>query len=291
MAELVGVFAGSHGPVIVRDWEKLPQGAKDQLSAGFEELGRRISAVEADLLIEIAPDHWVNFFMDNLPSICIGVGEEHDPPPEPFMKPFPFKDSLKGHPAFARHLVETAMKRGFEPSISHRLILDHGFCIPLWWSKLERLPPITPIVVNDLEPPMINTQRCVQWGRLLVEAIESYPEPLRVAVLATGGLSHSIGESTMGEIDAAFDKRFLDAMQRGDEAEIVETVEEDLRHTGNGAQEVRNWLIAYGAAGGAPFDLITYAPIKEVYVGCAFASWPLTAATPIGPSDRDAVLA
>jgi hypothetical protein len=44
-------------------------------------------------------------------------------------------------------------------------------------------------------------RRCLAWGSLLKAAIESYPANLRVAVLATGGLSHFIGEPGMGQID------------------------------------------------------------------------------------------
>ncbi len=273
MAELVGVFAASHGPVIVRDWDKLDPKIQGDLNAAFEETGRRLMASRPDLIVVISPDHWVNFFMNNLPGVCIGVGEEHAGPPEPFMKPYPYAESMRGDPAFAAHLVETAMRRDFEPAISHHLILDHGFCLPLWKMKLDYLPLILPIAVNDLEPPMISIRRCLQWGRLLAQAIADYPHPLRVAVLATGGLSHSIGESTMGQVDEAFDRRCIAAFQAGDDTTIIEALEDGLTRTGNGAQEVRNWVVAHGAAGGGRFDLIDYLPTPEVYVGCAFASW------------------
>jgi hypothetical protein len=39
---------------------------------------------------------------------------------------------------------------------------------------------------------------------------------LRVALLATGGLSHSIGEATMGQIDEAFDRECLQHFASGD---------------------------------------------------------------------------
>jgi aromatic ring-opening dioxygenase catalytic subunit (LigB family) len=277
MAELVGVFAASHGPVIVRDWDKLRPEVQAPLTAAFEALGDKLNALNADLIIELSPDHWVNFFMNNLPAVCIGVGAEHDGPPEPFMKTYPYATSMRGDPAFAAHLTETAFQSGFEPSISHHLILDHGFCIPLWRMKLDRLPTILPIIINNLEPPMISLRRCLQWGRLLAEAIASYPADLRVVILATGGLSHSIGESTMGEIDEAFDRRCIAALESGDDQVIVDELEDGLGKTGNGAQEARNWVIAQGAAGGG-FELISYVPTPDVYVGCAFAWWDLKSA-------------
>ena len=81
--------------------------------------------------------------------------------------------------------------------------------------------PIVPIIINDLEEPMPSIHRCLAWGRLLRRAIESYPEPLRVAVLGTGGLSHSIGETTMGWIDEEFDHACIKHFQDGEEARLA----------------------------------------------------------------------
>ena len=97
MAELVGVFAASHGPLLIREWEAIPADQKGRLAAAFGEMGRRISLVNPDVIVEIAPDHWSNFFLDNIPSVCIGVGETNDGPPEPWMKAFPHRE-IAGDP-------------------------------------------------------------------------------------------------------------------------------------------------------------------------------------------------
>src|SRR5579863_5416969 len=136
MAELVGIFAASHGPIIARNWETMPRAHRDKLAAAFDEIGRRLKAAKPDVLIVVSPDHWVNFFINNLPSVCIGVGETHDGPPEPFMKDF--ARTLPGAPGLAMHIVKTALAEDFEPSISHHLTLDHGFCIPLLRMAIAR---------------------------------------------------------------------------------------------------------------------------------------------------------
>ncbi|MBI3044925.1 MAG: 2,3-dihydroxyphenylpropionate 1,2-dioxygenase [Betaproteobacteria bacterium] len=274
MAELVGVFAASHGPMIVRNWKILSAAEQDGLASAFAELGKRIKSARPDALIVISPDHWVNFFIDNLPAICVGVGEEHDGPPEPWLKDFPHR-KIAGHPQLAEHIVHAAIKRDFEPSISYRLALDHGFCIPVWKAGLEPLPPIVPVVFNDLEPPFPSVKRCYAWGAMLAEAVASYPGKLRVAVLATGGLSHSIGEPDMGRIDEAFDRDCIRRLENGDPPALFDFLDERLPAAGNGASEVRNWVAAHGAARGRGFELIRYAAIPKVYVGCGFASWKL----------------
>jgi aromatic ring-opening dioxygenase catalytic subunit (LigB family) len=274
VAELVGVYAASHGPMIVRNWNILAPAERENLTAAFSELGRRIKAARPDALIVISPDHWVNFFIDNLPAICVGVGEAHDGPPEPWFKEFPHR-KMAGHPPLAEHVVRTALERDFEPSISYQLALDHGFCIPLWKTGLEPLPAIVPVIFNDLEPPFPSVKRCFAWGAMLAEAIASYPGKLRVGVLATGGLSHSIGEPDMGRIDEAFDRDCIRRFENGDAPALFDFLNERLPGAGNGASEVRNWVAAHGAARGRGFELIRYDPIPNVYVGCGFASWKL----------------
>jgi aromatic ring-opening dioxygenase catalytic subunit (LigB family) len=272
MAELVGVFASSHGPMIVRSWQTIAPKWKQILTTAFTELGRRIKAARPDVLVVISPDHWVNFSMDNLPSICVGVGATHDGPPEPWLKEFPHR-TLAGHPQLASHIVEQALEHDFEPAVSHHLALDHGFCIPLWKAGLDPLPPIVPVVFNDLEPPFPAVRRCYAWGTMLADAVARFPGKLRVAVLATGGLSHSIGEPTMGEIDEAFDRECIRRFEAGDPPALFDFLNRRLPAAGNGAAEVRNWVAAHGAARGRGFDLIKYDPIPDVYVGCGFASW------------------
>ena len=274
MAELVGVYAASHGPMIVRNWNILAPAERENLTAAFSELGRRIKAARPDALIVISPDHWVNFFIDNLPAICVGVGEAHDGPPEPWFTEFPHR-KMAGHPPLAEHVVRTALERDFEPSISYQLALDHGFCIPLWKAGLDPLPAIVPVIFNDLEPPLPSVRRCYSWGAMLAEAVASFPGKLRVGILATGGLSHSIGEPDMGRIDEAFDRDCIRRFENGDAPALFDFLNERLPGAGNGASEVRNWVAAHGAARGRGFELIRYDPIPNVYVGCGFASWKL----------------
>jgi aromatic ring-opening dioxygenase catalytic subunit (LigB family) len=271
VAELVGAFAASHGPLIIREWPRVPQEHKARMAAGFRELGRRLEAAQPDVLVVVAPDHWSNFFLDNVPAVCIGVGATHGGPPEPWMKDFPHRE-IPGDPALALHLARTAMEEGFEPSLSHRLKLDHGFCIPLWRMALERLPRIVPIALNSIEPPMPSLARCYQWGSLIRKSIETFPGAAKVALLGTGGLSHSIGEPTMGAIYEDFDRETIRRFSAEPQA-LISYLKDELPSHGNGSEEVRNWLVAHGAAGGRGFELIDYLPVPTVIVGCGFAAW------------------
>src|SRR2546423_14991364 len=89
MAELVGCFAASHGPLLVRDWAGVPEDQKARITAGFRELGRRMDALRPRVLIEVSPDHWGNFHLANVPAVGPWAGGPDAGPPRPFPQPVP----------------------------------------------------------------------------------------------------------------------------------------------------------------------------------------------------------
>ena len=285
MAEFAGAFAASHGPLVIREWQAIPEEQKKRLSFAYEELGRRLAAANPDVVVVVVPDHWANFALDNYPAFCVGVGEVNEGPPEPWMKDFPHK-TLPGHARFALHFVQESLRHDFEPAVSHRLKLDHGVCIPLWKMKLARLPRIVPLIVNSIEQPLPSLRRCLGWGSLLRRSIESFPGELRVAVLATGGLSHSVVEKTMGAIDEVLDQECIRLFSSGNEKKLIAFLEKQLPVAGNGTEEIRNWLVAHGAAGGRGFELVDYLPVPTVIVGCGYAAWSPGASRPSTPASR-----
>src|SRR5262249_62043050 len=73
--------------------------------------------------------------------------------------------------------------------------------------------PILPIYVNTWVEPAPTPKRCYQVGELLREVATKSQE--RVAILATGGLSHFPGSPRIGEIDTQFDHKLLEVMRQG----------------------------------------------------------------------------
>lgn len=271
MAEIAGIFAVSHAPPIVRAWDVITQ--TSGLADAFAQIGSRIVGAKPDVIVAIGADHWANFFLDNMPAICIGVGEEHGGPPEQWLAEYPHR-TMAGHAHLGMHIAETAFRKGFEPSLSYELRLDHSFCVPLWKAGLDHLPPIVPIIINALQPPLPSPSRCLEFGSMLANAIRAMPEPLRVVILATGGLSHSVGEPAMGKIDEAFDREVLRLFANGESKPLLNFLtDERMAQAGNGAAELRFWLAAHGAAGLQGFELIHYEPVAATYTGCGFAEW------------------
>jgi aromatic ring-opening dioxygenase catalytic subunit (LigB family) len=275
MAEIVGVFAASHAPPLVRDWNSIEKARKQGLDFAFFQLGRRIQDANPDIILAVGTDHWANFFLDNMPAICVGLGAEHGGPPEDWLSDYPHP-AMIGHPQFALHLAEQAFAQGFELSVSYRMKLDHAFCVPLWKAGINPLPAIVPIMINAIQNPVPNIPRCLALGTLIADAVESFSASTRVVVLATGGLSHSVGEPAMGEIDEQFDRGCIERLANRDPASLMEFLsEERIARAGNGASEVRFWMVAHGAARCSGFGLIHYEAVPETYTGCCFAQWKL----------------
>tara|TARA_R110000868_G_scaffold28525_6_gene106900 strand:- start:36009 stop:36842 length:834 start_codon:yes stop_codon:yes gene_type:complete len=277
MAKLVGSFAASHAPNIARSWDTLKDDTRDWLTTRYDDLGARLKALEPDVLVIHSNDHWINFFLENMPAFLIGIGDVHDGPPEPFMKPIFDGKTMPGHAGLGRHLLEFAMGADFDPAYSHRIKIDHGIGIPLWRMGIDPMLPVVPVFINLVEKPFPTPKRCLAWGHMIREAIEAYPEDLRVAVLGTGGLSHSIGETTMGWIDEPFDHACIDLFRNAPDARIASELDRMLAETGNGGAELRSWAIAHAAAGGKGFDLIDYTPMPETLIGCGLAEWKVAA--------------
>ena len=225
------------------------------------------------MLIVVSPDHWSNFFLDNYPAVCLGVGAANEGPPEPWMKGFAHRE-IAGHPELALHVAEEAMRRRLRalglappearpwhlhPSLAHgaRDAADDRPDAP----QQHRAADALAAALLRLGP----ASRARRFESL-------HGKPQRVAVLGTGGLSHSIGEKTMGAIYEDFDHETIRRFSSSEES-LISYLEDELPRRGNGSEEVRNWLVAHGAAGGRGFELVDYLPVPTVIVGCGFASW------------------
>ncbi|WP_022678214.1 MULTISPECIES: 2,3-dihydroxyphenylpropionate 1,2-dioxygenase [Novosphingobium] len=275
MAEITGVYAVSHTPVMTNMPDAPAPARREAAFRQFTRVGQEIAATQPDALVLVSDDHLHNFFLDNLPPFCIGVARSYPSPVEGWLK-IP-KQQLPGDAALAAHLLQSVMAAGFDPALSMELTLDHGMMTPLDLAGIAGAIPVVPILVNTVQPPMPAMRRCVAFGRALGQAIRGYMGAARVAVLATGGLSHDVGTPRMGQLDEAFDRGFLQQLEAGGLDAAADFAEATVNTAGNGAEEVRNWLVAQGIAEGAPFETYHYDCITDWYTGIGLGRWSMMA--------------
>ena len=271
MAELVGAFATSHTPVMLNFPDNIAVGDRDDIYASFKEIGAALVECRPDTVIVISDDHLHNFFLDNFPAFCIGAGDSYAAPAEHWLKAE--KHQLKGDPALGAHLLGEALTEGFDPSFSMNLILDHGVLTPLILAGISTRVTIVPLLVNCVQPPMPTMRRCVQLGQMLRRAIASCHSVGRVALFASGGISHDVATPRMGFVNEAFDQEFLRLLGARDDEALIRFSTDHVNEAGNGAEEIRNWLIVHGAVNGAEFSRRYYKAMPGWYTGIALAHW------------------
>jgi gallate dioxygenase len=193
-------------------------------------------------------DHITSFFFDHYSAFSLGVDDSYAPADEgggPRDLP-----PITGHAGLARHIGASLMADEFDMSFFRGKRLDHGCFSPL--SMLAdpeaRWPwAMVPLQVGVLQFPIPTARRCYRLGQALRRAIESYPEDLKVALVATGGLSHQVHGERCGFNNPDWDATFLDLFETDPERLAEMTHAEYAKLGGMEGSEVIMWLIARGA--------------------------------------------
>ena len=271
MGKIVAAFGASHAPGMTG----LPHAAdpqqRENVLKAYARLRELLEEANPDVLICISNDHLTNFFLNNMPAFCIGVADSYFGPPPEFEQLVGVKPrTFPGQADLGRTILKEAIDSDFDPSFSGELIFDDNFAGPLHLLLPDKSLPLVLIQVNSVEHPMPKLKRCYDLGGVLKRAVEQ--SGLRAAILATGGVSHSVGTARMGYIDTAFDQKFLELLRQGNSEQVTKFTDEEVEAAGNGAYEIRNWLVMLGAVAGRKFDVLAYEPIHPWITGMAVAA-------------------
>src|SRR5262249_15173214 len=201
-----------------------------------------------DVLFLIFNDHVTSFFFDHYSQFALGVGESYAPADEGGgPRPLP---PVKGHPALASHIAAGLVSDEFDLSFFQDKPLDHGCFSPLCmiWPHEPTWPgAMIPMQIGVLQTPSPSARRCYKLGQSLRKAIESYPEDLSVAIVATGGLSHQVHGERAGFNNTEWDGEFLDLIESDPAALARMTQAEYARLGGWEGSEGIMWLGVRGA--------------------------------------------
>ena len=235
-----------------------------------------VAAAAPDLIVAFVNDHFQNFTLKGMPPFCIGVGERHEAPGPPAAEMLRIPErSIAGEPDVAMALLEALMGSGFDPAFSAELSLFDDLSVPLYHLFGDRpLPPVVPIVTNCVAPPMPSFGRCYDLGLAIRRALPGIGASYeRVMVLGSGGLSHWVGTPRTGEINGDFDAALLAQVGAGRIGEMRGWIDRDIDDAaGNGALEVKNWLLALAAIGPFAAQTLAYAPVREWLTGIAIVA-------------------
>jgi 2,3-dihydroxyphenylpropionate 1,2-dioxygenase len=147
---------------------------------------------------------------------------------------------------------------------------DHGIMVPLHFLTPRYDVPVIPVNINCQGPPLIPLKRCWVFGQALRRACDAVPE--RIAVVATGGISHWPATPDSGKINEAWDRAFLARFLDNRKQDLLAYSDADThREAGQGGFEIRTFIALAGATEGRKAELWFYAPIPIFAVGCTVA--------------------
>jgi protocatechuate 4,5-dioxygenase beta chain/2,3-dihydroxyphenylpropionate 1,2-dioxygenase len=271
---IVASFITSHAPGMTGFPQAADPQQRDRVFAAFETLRRRIETIKPDLVVGVSNDHFSVFF-DPMPASCIGLGEKFSGPNSDFERLMGLKcQDYQGHPDYARELLHCAYELGFEPAYARGdLVFEDQFPVPLHFLDPGNSLPIVPIFLNCMCKPMLSLERAYAMGQVLARVAERRPE--RVLVLATGGLSHWVGTPEEGQINGDFEQEVLNAFKSGKSTDLFALTDAEIEAAGNGAHEIRNWLVASGATPGHRFEVLAHEPIHAWTTGIVVGAFEL----------------
>ena len=270
MAELCLGLATSHLTHIIDARDQAEPAQLEAFDRGYERLAEEFRKARLDAAIIISAEHVNQFFLDAMPPFCIGVFDAFSGPIEARSRKMqmPYR-TVQSDIELSRHLLERGLDEGVDWAFCESWEVDHGMMVPLYLLDREAEIPVTPVFVNCAVPPLPTPRRCFAVGQWLATAIRAWPADKRVAIIATGGLSHSVGTPDQGRIDVEFDERLLTALCDGNGEALSRLTDAEIDAAGSSTGEVRSWIMLAGAFAGRPAERVFYAPIEGFVTGCA----------------------
>jgi hypothetical protein len=256
--------------------------------SAIEILGEKFRQVAPEAVVIVGNDQREFFTEELTPSITVyrgkdivNVQQHHEESTglnvaEPGNAPEE-SATYAGAPELADHILRSVADAGFDlaqsnttPQNAIRHGIPHAFGF-LYHSVLgDAPPPSVPVILNVHYPHnQPKTARCLELGRALQRAVKSFIGYKRVAMMASGGLSHFV-------VDEDLDKRVLQAMASGDEQALAGIPENIFKV---GTAEIKNWFPVISAmnAEGRKYHQVDYVPCYRSEAGTgngmAFVYW------------------
>jgi protocatechuate 4,5-dioxygenase, beta chain len=244
-----GVFT-SHVPAIgaAVDLGKTQEPYWQPLFKGYEYSKQWLRDNKPDVILLVFNDHATAFSLEMIPTFAIGCAAEYAVADEGWgPRPVP---KVIGHPELAAHITQSVIQDDFDMTIVNKMDVDHGLTVPLTLmcgQPTEWPCPVIPIAINVVQYPVPSGKRCLNLGKAIRKAVESFDKDLNVQIWGTGGMSHQLQGPRAGLINKEFDANFMDLMIQDPEAQAAVPHINYVREAGSEGIELVMWLTARGA--------------------------------------------
>lgn len=253
MAKLIGGLATSHIPAI---GGAIHKGIQQEpywkpFFDGYPPVQNWLKNAKPDVVVVFYNDHGLNFFLDKMPTFAVGAAAQYNNADEgwgiPTLPPF------QGNTALSWHLINHLVAHDFDVTTCQEMLVDHACTLPLklFWPDGPCPVQVVPICINTVQFPLPSAKRVYALGKAVGEAIAQWPSDHKVAVVASGGLSHQLDGERAGFINKAFDLEFMDSLVSNPEWATQFNTLELVEKTGTQGVELLMWLAMRAALSSA----------------------------------------
>jgi hypothetical protein len=248
-----------------------------------KDLGDALREAKADVVVVLGDDQHEQFHDDNMPMFAIYHGKSLPVVTHTGRNPAGWKNAeekgwcetapeYETETALAEHLIRALSAAEFDIARCSKLRPEIGVGHAFSFLYRRVLPgsklPMVPVMVNTYFPPNQPTpKRCYAFGRAVRQAIEAWDSPKRVAIMASGGLSHVV-------IDEEIDQMVIDGLKNKNPEVLFRLPRERLW---GGTSEILNWVALAGAMEDRElkyFEYVTtYRSPAATGCGMGFAYW------------------
>ena len=251
MGEIVAAVGTCHTPYLFtnppdENPQQLAQAAK-----AMRELGTVLDETRPDVILFLGSDHVETFSPTCIPTFCIIAGTRA-------VARFAGRElTLPVHREMAEDILHKLVtEKNFDMAYSEDAELGHAFAVPFDLVIGKRDIPVIPFFTNVYVPPLPTAERCAALGKALADIIKGRKE--RVAIIASGGMSHFPGTTKYLHPEFDFDRWLVSQFEAGNPNALLSMTNLQLDEVGN--TEMLNWAAMFGAIGSVPGELIDYIP-------------------------------
>jgi 3-O-methylgallate 3,4-dioxygenase len=246
--------------------------------AAIERLAAAFEAARPDVAVIIGNDQMEIFDARMIPALAVYCGAvipNRELPPQVMASLPPGIDisipgyippggaDYRGVPELGEAIVAQAIRDDFDVTILREMPVartPHAFGFVYRRIMRDHPVPSVPVLVNTFFPPnQPSVRRCFAFGKSILRAIRAWPSDVRVAVIASGGLTHFV-------IDETVDQLFFDAIRARDMERVAALGEAVFQ---DGTSEIKNWVPLAGMMADIGFtpELIDYVPCYRSEAG------------------------
>lgn len=192
MSEVVMAASLSHAPGVLGWPEASGPEVWKRIEAAHKEIGAAVERTKPDVFIAFLDDHFENQFRDMSPPFAIGVAPENAGPADHWLEALRIdrKIPVRNNENLANHMLKGLLNANFDVTRMGKLEYGNNLFVPMQLVRPQFDIPFVPVYTNVFNPPLPSMGRAYDLGAAIRKLIDAYPEPLRVGLIASGGISH-----------------------------------------------------------------------------------------------------